>query len=151
MKKFVKKHKTVVIVGSVCLGLAILMFIAIFGVFFGGNSGNVFGDRLNNAPVVQTNLIENIRNDLEGRTYVRSVTFNQSVRILRFVVIVEDETELEDAQKLAYVIAEKLTTTLTSFYDVEVMLAMDGESSDYPSIGYKRRNNATFSWSNRGE
>jgi len=149
MKVFIKKHKTLAIVGAVCLVLAILLFFAIFGVFI--TRGDIHGDRLNNAPEVEEHVVSQIKSEIQGVSFVRNVNFSLNVRIISFFIDVDTGTKLEDARELADTIAEKLGTSLTSFYDVQVFLTMEGESSDFPAIGYLFKNNNDFSWSNRGE
>jgi len=149
MKAFIKRNKTLAIVGAVCLVLAILLFFAIFGVFI--TRGEINGDRLAGAPEVQEHTVSQIKSDLQGISSVKKVDFSLNVRTINFVVEVNTGTKLEDARELADEIAEKLGTTITSFYDIQVLLAMDGESNDFPAIGYLAKNSSDFSWSNRGE
>ena len=151
MKSFIKKHKKLVIVGVVCLTLAILLFVAVFGVFFSNSSRGSFGNRLNNAEVVENAVINDIKTDLQSKNFVKTVDYIMNVRILRFFIHVEDGTKLEDAQALADVISEKLGSRVTSYYDVEVFLTTEGESNDYPAIGYLFKTSSKFSWSRGAE
>jgi len=128
-----------------------LLFFAIFGVFVTSNRGNIHGDRLNDAPVVEEHIVSQIKSDLQGVSFVRTVDFSLNVRIINFIIAVDTDTRLEDARELADTITEKLGATLTSFYDVQVFLITDGESSDFPAVGYLFKNSNNFSWSNRGE
>lgn len=144
--KFIKKNKTIVIVAIICLVLVILMGVAIYRMFY-PNSGSVYGDRLDNAPEIDNAVIEQIKNKIMENDYVEEVKYETNVAIMKFFISIKDGTKLKNAQKIGDIILDTLSTKVVSFYDIEVYLTNENDSS-YPSIGYHSKNAEEFNWIN---
>ena len=141
---FVKKNKTTVIVAIICLVLVMLMGLAVYRMFY-PNSGSVYGDRLDNAPEIDNAVIEQIKTKITEKDYVEEVKYETNVVVIKFFVSVKDGTKLKDAQKIGDIILDTLSTKVLGFYDVEVYLTNENDSS-YPSIGYHSKNAEQFNW-----
>ena len=144
--KFMKKNKTIVIVGIICLVLFILMAFAVYRMFY-PSSGSVYGDRLDNAPEIDNAVIEQIKSKIMDSNLVEEVKYETNVAVMKFFISVKDSTKLDDAQKLGDIILDTLSTKVTSFYDIEVYLTNEN-NEQYPSIGYHSKSASSFSWTN---
>lgn len=144
--KFMKKNKTIVIVGIICLVLFILMAFAVYRMFY-PSSGSVYGDRLDNAPEIDNAVIEQIKSKIMDSNLVEEVKYETNVAVMKFFISVKDSTKLADAQKLGDIILDTLSTKVTSFYDIEIYLTNEN-NKQYPSIGYRSKSASSFSWTN---
>lgn len=144
--KFMKKNKTIVIVGIICLVLFILMAFAVYRMFY-PSSGSVYGDRLDNAPEIDNAVIEQIKSKIMDSNLVEEVKYETNVAVMKFFISVKDSTKLTDAQKLGDIILDTLSTKVTSFYDIEIYLTNENNEK-YPSIGYHSKSASSFSWTN---
>ena len=142
--KFMKKNKTIVIVGIICLVLFILMAFAIYRMFY-PSSGSVYGDRLDNAPEIDNAVIEQIKNKINDTNLIEEVQYETNVVTMKFFISVKDSTKLADAQKLGDIILDTLSTKVTNFYDIQIYLTNE-KNDEYPSIGYHSKNASSFSW-----
>lgn len=148
--KFIKEHKTGLIVGIVCLALAILVFVAVYSMFNPSNSKDIYGSRLDNEIAVSDNDVENVKTKLNETGIVNTITYNKNVRIIKFIINVKDDTEVEDSYELGNVILENFSKEILEYYDVEVYVTSNTDS--YPMIGYCSKNADIFTWTlNRGE
>lgn len=144
--KFMKKNKTIVIVGIICLVLFILMAFAVYRMFY-PSSGSVYGDRLDNAPEIDNAVIEQIKSKIMDSNLVEEVKYETNVAVMKFFISVKDSTKLADVQKLGDIILDTLSTKVTSFYDIEIYLT-NKNNEQYPSIGYHSKSASSFSWTN---
>lgn len=144
--KFMKKNKTIVIVGIICLVLFILMAFAVYRMFY-PSSGSVYGDRLDNAPEIDNAVIEQIKSKIMDSNLVEEVKYETNVAVMKFFISVKDSTKLADVQKLGDIILDTLSTKVISFYDIEVYLTNEN-NEQYPSIGYHSKSASSFSWTN---
>lgn len=148
--KFIKEHKTGIIVGVVCLILAILVFVAVYSMFNPSNSKGIYGSRLDNEVVVSDSDIENIKTKLNETSIVNTITYNKNVRIIKFIINVKDDTKIEESYKLGNLILENFSKEILNYYDVEVYVTSN--TDNYPIIGYCSKNADTFTWTlNRSE
>lgn len=67
-------------------------------------------------------------------------------RIINIVMKVKKETTLEDAKKLGAKAAEFFKEN-SSYYDIQIMIDKEGESKQFPIIGYKHHNINTKEYS----
>ena len=144
--KFIKKNKTKVIVAIICLVLVILMGVAVYRMFYPSN-GSIYGDRLENAPEIDNAVIEQIKNKIMDSELVEEVNYETNVVVMKFFIKVKDDAKLEKVQALSDIILDTLSTKVISFYDIEIYLTNDNNTS-YPSIGYHSKNAEAFSWTN---
>ena len=144
--KFIKKNKNIVIVAIICLVLVVLMGVAVYRMFYPSN-GSVYGDRLENAPEIDNAVIEQIKNKIMDSDLVEEVNYNTNVTTMKFFIKVKDSAKLEKVQALSDIIIDTLSTKVVSFYDIEIYLTNENNSS-YPSIGYHSKNAEAFSWTN---
>lgn len=145
--KFIKKNKSVIIIVSVCLILLLLSSLAVYKMF--NPDGNKY-DRAEGAPIVDEVVIEQIKLQILDTKLASKVEYRTSLAIMKFTLSISEGAKLEDAKNLTNIIIDKLSTTVLGFYDVEVYLTKENDSS-YPIIAYKSKNAESFSFVlNRG-
>ena len=142
--KFMKKNKTILIVGVICLIVFLLMAFAIYHMFY-PSSESVYGDRLDNAPEIDNAVIERIKDKIMDTNLVDKVDYVTSVATMKFFISVKDDTKITDAQKLSEIILNTLSDKVIKFYDIEINLTNE-KNEQYPVVGYHSKNASTFSW-----
>lgn len=148
--KYIKEHKTALIIGIACLVLAVLVFIAVYSMFNPSNSKSIYGGRLDNEVSVETSEVDKIKSELEASGIVDTVNYNKSIRILKFTVNVKDDTKLKDSYKLGDIILNNFSEEVLSYYDIQLSITSNGD--DYPLMGYRSKIAKEFTWTaNRGE
>ena len=146
--EFIKRHKTSLIIAVVCLILIILACFAVYRMFYPSNSKSVYGDRLENAPAIDNNVIEQIKSSINGSGLVTDVKYKKKVATMRFFIYVKSDTDLDDAKELSDVILNSLSEEVITFYDIEILLTdPEGANKAYPAIGYHSKSADEFSWS----
>lgn len=145
--EFVKKHKSVVVVTLICLVLFILAFLAVYRMFYPSNSKSVYGNRLDNAPLIDNAVIEKIKKEIVATDLVEEISYSTNVAIMKFFIDVKADTKVEKAKDLTSIILNNLSTKVIAFYDIEVYFTEKTEkNSNYPLIGYHSKNATEFSW-----
>ena len=146
--EFIKRHKTSLIIAVVCLILIILACFAVYRMFYPSNSKSVYGDRLENAPEIDNNIIEQIKNSINESGLVTEIKYEKRVATMRFFIYVKSDTDLDDAKKFGDIILNSLSDEVTTFYDIEILLSdKDGVNKNYPALGYHSKLAEEFSWS----
>ena len=143
---FIKKNKTSLVVGIICIIVVVLISLAIYRMFYPSND-SIYGDRLDNAPEIDNAVIEQIKTKMLDTGLIENVEYETNVATMKFFVSVSDNTKLEEAQKLGDIILDTLSTKIINFYDIEVFLTNEN-NEQYPSIGYHSKSASLFSWIN---
>jgi len=145
--KFIDKHKTVLIVSLICLILLVLASLAVYRMFYPSGDKSIYGDRLQDAPEVEANIIEEIKTEITNSGLVNEISYTKNVRVIKFIIDVKENAKVMDAEGLSKIILNKLTTKVTTYYDIEIYLTQkNGEDTNYPAIGYHSKNAEYFSW-----
>ena len=145
--EFIKKHKVVLVITLVCLILMFLAGFAVYRMFYPSGGKRVYGDRLKNAPEIDTAVINQIKDEMTDTGLVNNIDYITSVTTMKFFIDVKSDTKVEDAQKLTDIILEKLSTKVISFYDIAVYLTQnDGDNPLYPASGYHSNDGEVFNW-----
>ncbi len=146
--EFIKKHKTSLIIATVCLFLIVLACFAVYRMFYPSNSKSIYGDRLTNAPVIDNNAIEQIKSSINESGLVTDVKYEKKVATMRFFIYVKSDTDLDDAKELSDIILNFLSQEIIKFYDIEIILTdPEGVNEAYPALGYHSKSADEFSWS----
>ena len=147
--KFIKKHKVLLIVIAVILVLLVLMFFGIKKAFFAKAGESKYGNRLDGIesyPIEDT-LVDEIKQMLLDNEIVKKAQYDLEGRIINFIIEIDDEVDLITSRSLADKLAEKFSDEIKSFYDIQVYIVSDNEESElYPTIGYKHKTSAVFTW-----
>ena len=86
-------------------------------------------------------------NKIKENESVKEVTSTTNGRILNVIITVNDEVGLSSAKKIGESVKDNLTEENLANYDIQVFVKKESEAeNDFPIIGYKAKNNDTFSW-----
>lgn len=145
--KFIKKHLTAIIVTFICLLLVILAAFAVYRMFYPSNDKSVYGNRLDNAPEISSEMISKIKEKMINSEIVNTIDYNTTVKTMKFYVDVKDNTKIESAKKLSNIVIENLTDDIINFYDISIYLTQkNGKMKEYPAIGYHSKGDDKFNW-----
>lgn len=145
--KFIKNNKLLVILLSVALVMLLTILIVIFSNLKSGN--NEYGNRLDNIEKypISDEIITKIQTEISALDKVDSVTYNLEGRLINFVINVEDDLPLVDAQVYASKILEYFDEETKKYYDIQILIdSKSEESTIYPIIGYKHKTSNMLVW-----
>ncbi|MBR3362596.1 MAG: hypothetical protein IKG40_01570 [Bacilli bacterium] len=148
MKKFLKEHKKIWIIGGILLFL--LVIVGLLFMIAPPISGDNYGHRLDEESKykVTSSTINDIKSELEDTDDISKITYHKAGRVLNFTVTLEDGVVLDTAKKCADGIISKLSEKNLKYYDVQIFL--DGSDDAYPIIGYHSKGSDHISWGNAG-
>lgn len=143
---FIKKNKKAVIVLSGILIIIILILI-LFNIIFGGNGGDIYGNRLDGISSVEIKKeeTEKMKSEITSLAEVNKVSYNIKGRLLKVIIEYNDNIELHTAKDIASKILNYLEDNQKSYYDIEVFLTANNNDT-YPTIIYKNKNSESFIW-----
>lgn len=147
--KWIKSHKT----ESVIIGISIMMllFILIFlKIFFFSSGKDAYGDRLDGIENVKisSDKLDKIGVELKKNDSVTKTESHIEGKVINFLVTVKADAEIGAMKQNTEVILDDFSKKEKEFYDIEVYLITEGESTVYPTIGYKGKSSSTFTWIN---
>ena len=140
--EFIKKNKFTII-AIICFLLLMLIAIEVKNVFFPNGSNAIYGDRLDGIKDVKVNTGK-ITDKVNENESVKEVKVKINGKIINVLITINDEVGLEDAKGIAAPVLEALSKKQKEFYDVEVMIDKDGDSTQFPIIGYKHHSKKDF-------
>jgi len=151
IKSFIKKHKKGCIIGTIVFFLLLLVFFTIFFIMpsFGNNN---YGNRLDDIEnhKVSSSSINEIKDNLNSKEGVKKVTYHNEGRILNFTIKVDGDTKLDSAKEYAKEVIDGISKKNLKYYDVQIFLDSDENTTDYPTAGYKHKTSDDIVWGNVG-
>ena len=147
--KFIKKHKTLVIVSIILLVILVLGVFAVKSMFLIGNETDKYGNRLDGIEEVQikNDQIKTIEEEMKKIEGIKSFNFDIEGRLVYIIIEVSNETAVEVAKGYANKVLEQLEDEQKSYYDIQAMITSDSEESEvYPIIGAKHKTSTSFIW-----
>jgi hypothetical protein len=149
--KFLKKHLIEIIIFIIFFGIVIFGLTS-FLMLWNSGSGNKYGNRLNGISKVELGdqYLNDTMKKIKENEIVNKVNSNITGRIIKYIITVNNGTDLNKAKELTKVVVESLEEDELEFYDVQVYLLEENanEESKYPKIGYKHKTSESFVWSN---
>lgn len=148
MKKYIKDHK-IVLVATIFLLIFIVISYILKTMLFSNGGDATYGSRLNgieNVKVTKANK-ESLIKKLEDDSSVNKCECIIHGKIINAIITVNDDTSLDTAKSLASKVLEEFDDDQKSFYDFQVFITKNNESSNFPIIGYKQNHKEGFSWS----
>lgn len=145
--KFIKRHLTALIITFICLLLIVLAALAVYRMFYPSNDKSFYGDRLNDAPEIGSEMISKIKEEMIDSEIVNTVEYNTTVKTMKFFIDVKDNVKIVKAQGLSSIIIKNLNDEIIKFYDISIYLTQKtGEMEEYPIIGYHPKESDAFNW-----
>lgn len=127
-----------------------ILFALVFqlkALFFPETGDANYGDRLDGLVEIEKSTITEMENKIKENESVKEVNSKKNGRILSVIITVNDEVGLSAAKKIGESVKDNLTEENLANYDIQVFVKKVSEAeNDFPIIGYKAKNNDTFSW-----
>jgi hypothetical protein len=139
------------------IALVFFAFIAMFvlaiviNLSLPDNQGSLYGTRLegiDNYPIESTK-IDAIKAEVTDNKNIKTVEYILKGKIINFIINLEKDIDVEDAESFSAVILKNLTDEQKSFYDVQIFVTSLEDTDLYPIIGYKHNTSEDFSWNNQ--
>lgn len=133
---------------KILVGLVIIIFLILIynNVFAGGNNSR-------NKDLSKYKITNNEKNSVKDRIKeieeVKSVDIhtNNNSKIIKILVILKSDVSFEELNKVVLDASSNFSKKNLSYYDIEIYIdSLNEESSIYPKIGYKFRDNSEFKW-----
>ena len=99
---------------------------------------------INNPNISMNNPDMHFLDKVNENESVKEVKVKINGKIINVLITINDEVSLEDAKAMAAPVLEALSKKQKEFYDVEVMIDKDGDSAQFPIIGYKHHSKKDF-------
>lgn len=143
--KFIKKHISAV----VALGVVALIVIALLllkAIFFPNESKAIYGNRLDGRKNVE--ISEETKNKVKDKVKDKSATTNVRIagRIIYVIMKVNGDVGLDDAKKLGNSVLEEFSDAEKAYYDIQILIENDTNTSQFPIIGYKHHAKTAIVW-----
>lgn len=151
IQSFINKHKKGCIIGVIVFFLILIVFFTIFFVIpsFGNNN---YGNRLDGIEEhkISSSTVDKIKDEIKSKEGVTKVTYHNEGRILNFTITVDGNTKLDTAKEYAEEVIKGISKKNLKYYDVQVFLDSDENTTDYPTAGYKHKTSDKLIWGNVG-
>jgi len=151
IQSFINNHKKGCIIGVSVFFIILILFFTIFFIIpsFGNNN---YGNRLDGIEnhKVSSSTINKIKDGIEEKEGVTKVSYHNEGRILNFTIKVDGNTKLDTAKEYAEEVIKGISKKNLKYYDVQVFLDSDENTTDYPTAGYKNKNAKKLVWGNVG-
>lgn len=141
---FIKRNKKLLIVIVVFL-IGLVCAIQLKNILF-PSGGAIYGNRLDGIEEVE------IAEDLDKQILEKvseissSVTIRTSGRIVNITMTVNDDVSVSTAKEYAKKTLEVFAEKQLSYYDIQVLIKKNIETTDFPIIGYKHEDKSGFTW-----
>ena len=149
--KFIKSHKTLVLVVAIFIVLTIVGIILFVSLSSSKDENAKYGSRLDGIEKVEItdSRLQSVKEKLLNINVVNSTSYNITGRIIKIFIEVHDETDELSVESLLNVILENFTEAEKAFYDFEVFVTNQNNVELYPMIAYKHWKNAKFTISKK--
>lgn len=144
---FIRKNKFTIIAIGVFLILVFLAF-QIKNMFFPAAGKALYGSRLDGIEEVE--ITSSKKDKITKSLGKDDITTNSKVevtgKIIQLTVTIKDDAGLDAAKNLGGKVLDSLSKEEKEFYDVQLFIQKNAESSEFPIIGYKHHAKEGFSW-----
>lgn len=141
---FIKRNKKLLIVIVIFL-VGLICAIQLKNILF-PSGGAIYGNRLDGIEDVE------ISDDLDKQILEKvsdissSVTVRVSGRIVNINMVVNDDVSTATAKESAKKVLEVFAEKQLNYYDIQVLITKNIETTDFPIIGYKHEDKSGFTW-----
>lgn len=151
IQTFINSHKKGCTIGVIAFFLVLIIFFTIFFIIPSLGTNN-YGNRLDGIEKhkISTSSIKEIKDSLNSEAGVTKVTYHNEGRILNFTITVNSDTKLDTAKEYAAKVLDGISKKNLKYYDVQVFLDSDSDSTIYPVAGYKHKTSDELIWGNVG-
>ena len=137
---------------KLCIKISVVLIVFIFLILiynnlFAGNSNS------RNKDLSKYKITNNEKNSVKDKIKeieeVKNVEIhtNNNSKIIKVLITLKNDVDFEQMNKAVLDASSNFNKKNLSYYDIEVYIESENkESSIYPKIGYKFRDNSEFSW-----
>jgi hypothetical protein len=140
------KKKTSTIVAIVVFILVLVGIYAVKQIFLADESSAIYGTRLEGKSDVEisTSTKNKVKEKLKDGTTDSSIRI--AGRIIEITFTVNDDTSLEKAKELGKSTLEVFSSAEKEYYDIQIFIENDANTSQFPIIGYKHHTKDDITW-----
>lgn len=144
MKKFIRKHKNLVL-------FILIILLSLFAVYYTKNIMNttetkaIYGERKDaiKGKEISKDKLSKVESSISDAKEVNARTQG---RIIEVIITAKDNVSVSDAKKMADQVSNVFTNDEKKLYDIQVLIKKDKEDASFPIIGYKHHSKNSFSW-----
>ncbi len=144
--KYIKKNKkTFIAIGIFLIFVALLIPIKL--TFFPDKGKAIYGDRLKgieNVKITDSDL-KKVETALKDKPVVSTST-RISGKTVEIIITVEAEVSLDVAKEIGNEAIGPFKDNQKSYYDFQIFITKETESTEFPIIGYKQHNLSKITW-----
>lgn len=146
MMKFIKKNKLAVI-GCVIVILLIVLAFQLKEIFAPEVGSAIYGNRLDgiDSVKIKQDTLNRIEENLKDDS-VSKVTSRISGRTVEIVITVNSDVSIDTAKEYGNKSLQPFSEKEKKYYDFQIFVKKDSESSEFPIIGYKQKSKENISW-----
>ena len=149
LKKFIKKHKKVVIICLIALVVLIMLLMLYKSLFYSSKESDVYGVRLRDIKdnKITSEDISSIEKKLSETDGVESATINVKGRLIKFFVTFSDSATTDTMKIVFNDSLGYISDKVKNYYDITFYAEQkrDGKMT-YPVIGYKHKSKTEISF-----
>lgn len=144
---FIKRNKSTIIAIIIFL-ILIVLAVQIKNIFFPSEGKALYGNRLDGIENVKItdNKKSSTKDTLTEDGMVSKASVRLSGKIIEVSITVNDDVSVKSAKSLSNKVLESLSDKEKEYYDIQVFITKENETSDFPIIGYKHHSKNEFSW-----
>lgn len=141
---FIKRNKKLLVVIVIFL-ISLIGLVQLKNIFF-PSGGAIYGNRLEGKEDVEIakDLDKQVQELLKDN--VSKVTVRISGRIVNMHITVNGDVSASSAKELAKKTLTLFAEKQLKYYDIQVFMKKDVESTEFPIIGYKHQDKQGFTW-----
>ena len=139
---FLKKNKNIII-ALVVFFVAILLCVQLKNILMPNEGAAVYGNRLEGKIALDKDIEKQVANKTEGASDVK---VRVSGRIINITITVGADVSVAAAKDYAQKALETFSTEEKSYYDIQFYLVNEGNTTNFPIMGYKIQNAEKITW-----
>ena len=143
---YLKRNKKTII----AIGVFLLMVIVLGQtkkIFFPDQAKAIYGNRLDG--IEKVTIKKDIETDIKAQlsdAKVDKVSYRLSGKTVEVKLTVTTEAIVDEAKAYGNKVLEAFTTEQKAYYDFQIFISCEKESTQFPIIGYKHHNKEALTW-----
>ena len=143
--KFIKKHANLV----VAIGVVVLLVVGLLilkNFLSPSENKAIYGNRLDGRKKVEISKDTMSKAESAIKDDAKTAKVRIAGRIIEAMVVVDDGKSLDDAKAIGPKIVDSFSDKEKKYYDFQIFISKDGDSNQFPIIGYKHHTKDSISW-----
>lgn len=143
--KFIKKNQSTIVAIFVFI-LVLAGIFAVKSVLSSDEEKAIYGTRLDGRDDVEisTETKNKVKSELESQS--SNVDVSIAGRIINIIVNANSDVTLEQAKELGSKAVAVFSDTEKEYYDIQIFIKNEDNTSQFPIIGYMHHGNDEISW-----